>query len=44
MQRPNGRRLRQGAEDMTAISWNGVDSDWDLAADWSTGAVPDLGR
>ncbi|HLX97069.1 MAG TPA: VCBS repeat-containing protein [Roseiarcus sp.] len=25
---------------MTAISWNGVDGDWDLATDWSTGAVP----
>ncbi len=25
---------------MAAISWNGVDGDWSLAADWSTGAVP----
>ena len=25
---------------MAAISWNGVDGDWALAADWSTGAVP----
>jgi hypothetical protein len=25
---------------MAAISWNGVDGDWGLAADWSTGAVP----
>jgi hypothetical protein len=25
---------------MTAISWNGVNGDWGLATDWSTGTVP----
>jgi hypothetical protein len=35
------RLQREGSEDMAAISWKTpVSGDWNVAADWSTGAVP----
>ena len=41
--RAESRLQREGSEDMAAIFWKSAVSDnWNVAADWSAGAVPTL--